>query len=403
MFRHLPAVKISFHLSAVLLPYCGIFQICPVKADCQSNLVRHKPFFQQSKSKHICHLFYNQLRLFVFIRALQHLPGTYAVVARLIRFHVCNRAGLPTPGMVNEELRIHPEQLIKQFFIVEIICPAVGTPRDIPHSIQPMFLQFFGIPPADPPEIRKRAVVPKHMAVTRFVQFRNPRAVFVRFGVLSHNVHCNLAKVQICADADGRCNACCFQNIKNNRSGKLARRLPVKIKIIRHIYKHLVNRVNMDILWLNIFQVNLVNVGVASNVVRHTRDSDNIIQLQLRRFRQCVPVAGFPLENMIRGMAQTFPVDFLHPPHHLKQTRPPRYAVGFQRGRDSKTNGFVCTALICNNKICRHRVKPPFQAFHRSIKRFAVNRDIKAFFSVHTNPLSQKIQPQTKNVYSYIF
>ena len=72
---------------------------------------------------------------------------------------------------------------------------------------------------------------------------------------------------------------------------------------------------------------------------------------------------------------------------HLKQPRPARNAIGFQRWCYSKTDSLVCSALICHHQIGVQRVKPPLPALNGSIEALEVNCDIEPLLHALVPPL----------------
>ncbi|MPN20901.1 hypothetical protein SDC9_168280 [bioreactor metagenome] len=75
------------------------------------------------------------------------MTGADAVGFRPVRLDIRYGAGLPAPGMVNKQLGIDPEQLVKSFLVTD------GATRHIAHGKKPVGLQLFRIAFAYTPKI----------------------------------------------------------------------------------------------------------------------------------------------------------------------------------------------------------------------------------------------------------
>ena len=135
MLGDLPAIAISGHRAAVALTAAWVVQILPVVAHGEYQLVGHQPFVHQIQGQGVRHLPHHQPGFLEVVGTLQDLPGDDTFVLRLIGFHVRNSAGLPAPGMVDQNLRIDAEQPVQQFLAVVISRFADGTPGDVAHGI----------------------------------------------------------------------------------------------------------------------------------------------------------------------------------------------------------------------------------------------------------------------------
>ena len=161
-------------------PPLGIGKILPVVAHCQGELVGHQSMVHQIQYQEICHLLHHQPCLFRRVWGFQHLARPHAVCGGSIGFDISDGARLPPPGVVNEQLRIHPKELVEQFLVVVVLSPAQGAPGNVAHGVQPLLFQLFGVPPANPPEIGERTMGPEVAAVAHLVQTGNANPIFVR-------------------------------------------------------------------------------------------------------------------------------------------------------------------------------------------------------------------------------
>ena len=113
-------------------------------------------------------------------------------------------------------------------------------------------------------------MVPKLFPVRHLVYLRNANPVLVRRDMLCHYVHGYLAEIQVCADTCCCRNARILKHITDNGSCKLVSRHLVCAEIGRYIHKHLVDRIYVNILWSNIFQVYLIYASAVFYVEGHS-------------------------------------------------------------------------------------------------------------------------------------
>ena len=81
-------------------------------------------------------------------------------------------------------------------------------------------------------------------------------------------------------------------------------------------------------------------------------------------FAVFIPRKQFPAECLI----EPFLVDFLDSLHDLEQSGASGNTIGFQRGRDRKTDRFLGAGFVCNDEICCQSVKMPVNALDRGVK-----------------------------------
>ena len=178
------------------------------------------------------------------LRGLKDLPGTDTVRLRPIGFYVGDPAGLPAPGVVDQQLGVDAKQLIEQRLVIVFPGLPDGAPGDISHGIDADGLELFGIAFSHPPEVGQRAMHPKLSAVAHFIQLRDPDTALIRRDVFGHDVHSDLAKIEVCADLRGRGDPRCAQHIKDHGSCQFPRRHVILPKVTGGVDHHLINGVD---------------------------------------------------------------------------------------------------------------------------------------------------------------
>ena len=112
MLWDLPPIRISGDGPMIPPPAFRVLQVFTVISHGQCQLLRHQPLIHQVQSKLVRHFAHNQSGLGKGIRLLQHLAGAEAVELRFVSLDVRNGAGLPAPGMIDQQLRIDPKELV---------------------------------------------------------------------------------------------------------------------------------------------------------------------------------------------------------------------------------------------------------------------------------------------------
>ena len=77
-----------------------------------------------------------------------------------------------------------------------------------------------------------------------------------------------------------------------------------------------------------------------------------------------IPRQEFPAERLV----ESFLIDFLDSLHDLKQSGASGNTIGFQRGRDRKTDRFLGARFVCDDKICCQSVKMSVNALDLGVK-----------------------------------
>ncbi len=253
--------------------------------------------------------------------------------------------------MVDEQLRVHAEEPVQQLLVVELAGSPEAAPGDVAHRVQPVFLQFPGSAPADPPEIGERPVIPELFAITLFVELRDAHAVLVRVHVLRADVHRHFAQVQIGPDSRGRRDPGLAVHFLHELLRELARRHAVSFKVGGGVDHHFVDGIDMDVLRRDELQVDVVDPRAVFHVEGHARPRGDEIDLH---FAPRSPLA----------------VDFLHALHDFKQAGPPRDPERFQSRRNCEADRLLRAALVRHDKARRQRIQASLPAFHRGVKGF---------------------------------
>ena len=311
MLRNSPPIVVCSHRSLISLPDIRILQTASVISYRQYHLIRYQPLIHQLQRHLLRHFLYHQPGLSEIICALQHLPGAHTAVFRFIGLDILHSARFPAPCMVNQKFCIYSKHLIEQIFIVIVVSPSQRTTGNISHRIDSLIFQLSGIASSHPPKIRQRSVAPQKPAVAHLVQLCNPHSELVRRQMLGYDIHSNLGKIQISADSRRGRNTRSLQHIPHYLRRQLPCRYLVGIQIMRRIYKHLVNRIHMNILRRHIFQINIVNTPAVFQIERHPRRRRYKIHLQYRHIFQLDCMGRSPCEFLPRSFLLPFCINFL--------------------------------------------------------------------------------------------
>ena len=352
----LPSIAVGGDFASVAASDFWICQVVPVVADGEGHLIGNQPFFNQFQREQIRHLPDDQPSFVKIIGALEHLPGTDAVVFRPVGFDQIDGGGFPAPGMVDEQLGIDAEQLIQKIFVMIILLFAKGAAGDIAHGIKSDGLQLFLITASDSPEIRKRPVIPQKSPVCHLIQLCNAHAVSVRLHMLCHDVHGHFAQIQIGADSGRSSDPGRIQDVLHDFCGQFPGGHPVRIQIVGHIQEHFVDGIHMDIFGRDVFQVGIVDSGAVLNIESHPGRSGNVGKLQLRMFckrRGMIRRAG---KLPVRGLSSSPGVHFFYFLYDFKKPCPAGDAVSLQGGGHGKTDGLLCPFGVCHHQMSGKRV-----------------------------------------------
>ena len=239
------------------------------------------------------------------------------------------------------------------------------------------------------PEIRQRAVVPQQIPIGLLVQLCNADAIFVCWNVLCHNVHGQLCKVEVGADACRCGDAGVVQHLPHHGHGKLMGAHVVIGQIARHINENLVDGVGVDIRRGHIFEVGLVDLGGHIQIPLHPGRRNDVAQPQRRVCVQGIGIergAGKVIFAVLSpdclflpdGGLQPLGVDLFHPLNGFKQPCSAGYLVSFQGGRHRKADGLFGAGGVRHHQIGGQGVEMAVYALHRGIETFQVDCQISA-------------------------
>ena len=84
-------------------------------------------------------------------------------------------------------------------------------------------------------------MLPQQTAVGHFRQLGDTNAMLVRFDMLGHDVHGNLAEVQVWTDPRRSGNPCGLQHVQDDLPGQLTGGELIGIQVVGHIHEHFVD------------------------------------------------------------------------------------------------------------------------------------------------------------------
>ena len=285
--------------------------------------------------------------------------------------------------MIDEQLRIHTEQLIEA--VAAVGARLERKPGKLPHGINALMGQLFCDSRAHPPEIRQGSVIPQLPAIGHFVQVRHPHSILVRGDVLGHNVHCHLAEVQVGPHPCRGRDACGIDDFQNQLFCQPPGIHMVELQVGGGIDKHLINGIDMNVLRRHILEINLIDVAAVLHIVCHSGRGHDVIQFLFRVAFQLHIVTGAACKGFSRRPLLPQGVDLTHPLNHFKESGPAGNAVSLQRGCHRQADGFFRPAGVRHHQIGGQRVQFPLHALHGSVKGFEINGDI---LPVHTGGTS---------------
>ena len=96
--------------------------------------------------------------------------------------------------------------------------------------------------------------------------------------MLCHNVHRNLAKIQVFADPCGRGDSGRAQYIQNDPLGERPGSAPIRFQIGGGVNEYFVNGIDMDILGRDVFQIYIVNPRAVHHIMLHAGRRNDIVE-----------------------------------------------------------------------------------------------------------------------------
>ena len=367
VLRHLAAIVVCCDIAMVVVTNVRVRQRLDVIAYCQHQLVCNETFAHKVESNGIRHLLDNDPCFLECVGFCKHLSAAQRIGLRSIGFHIVHRDRFPSPGMVDKEFRIHTKEFVEQSLTL------YGTESHIAHGVHTILSKFLCYAFAHTPELGDWGIVPQLFPVTHLIEFRNAHTVLVSRSLLCHDVHGYLAEVKVCADAGSSRYPGILQDITYHGHGKFMCRHPVCVKVSRHVHKDLVDGINVNILWSDVFQVYLIDTCAVFNVFGHARRGSNVVNFPIFVNFEFLVLPRLSRQATERALVPSLIVNFTQPLHNLKQTCPSSNAVGFEGRGNGQTDSLLCPAHVCHNKIGGERIETTFYAFHGSEERFQVD------------------------------
>ena len=251
----------------------GIVTGTVVVADMNDDTVRHQIFGDQFDTQLIGHFPDDQAGLFIIIGFGQDLTGLHRMADRCEGLDPGHGTGLQSPGVVDQELRVDTEKLIKELFVGQ------GHGGNIPHGKDALGREGPGGAAADLPEIGQGHMVPEQEPVGHGRQLGDPYAVRVGLHAFGNDIHGDLGQVHIGADAAGRGDAGGGEDIPDHGHGQFMGRHAVKGQVVGDIDKNFIHGIHMDIFRRYIFQINPIDPGSTAGVFCHLGNSGYIVDL----------------------------------------------------------------------------------------------------------------------------
>ena len=262
-----------------------------------------------------------------------------------------------------------------------------GKPCQVPHGIDAVRFQPLDGAGTGHPEIRQGSVIPQQIPIGLLIQFRNADTIFVCRDVLCHNVHGQLCKVEVSADACRCGDAGVVQHLPHHGHGKFMGAHVIIRQIARHINENLVDGVGVNVCRGHIFEVGLVDLGGHIQIPLHPGRCNNVTQPQCRVCVQGVGIergAGKVIFAVLSpdclflpdGGLQPLGIDLPDTLDGFKQPRSAGYLVGFQGGRYRKADGLFGAGGVCHHQIGGQGVEMTVYALHRGIETFQVDCQI---------------------------
>ena len=121
-------------------------------------------------------------------------------------------------------------------------------------------------------------MVPEQAAIAHLVELGDAGPIRAGGYVLGNDIHRDLGKVEVCAEADRGRDARLGQNVRDEHGGELVCRHAGRAQVARHVDEDLVDGVNVDVLGSDMTQVYLVNLRTALQVESHAWRGDDIVE-----------------------------------------------------------------------------------------------------------------------------
>ena len=171
-------------------------------------------------------------------------------------------------------------------------------PSHLTHGVDTIHRQFLRNTASHSPELRDRTIIPEFATIRHFIQFGNTHTILVSRHLLGHYIHRHLTKIHVRTDACRCRDARLFQYIADHLHRQLMCRHLISSQVGRHIHDHLVNRIHMNILRGNVFQIDAVNLRAYLDIVCHLWRGGDIVYSPVWMLLQFYVRCGFACQAM---------------------------------------------------------------------------------------------------------
>ena len=168
---------------------------------------------------------------------------------------------------------------------------------------------------------------PEVFAIAHFVQLRDAHAVSVRLNMLGVDIHSDFREIEVRADTCRGCDARACQHVADDCVGKLPRGHAVGFQVIRRVDKHLVDRIDMNVLGCEILQIDAVNLRADLHIARHARLGDDKIHIHRGIVIEKILEVRASRELALGRFGKPQGVDLFELLVHLEQPCPARNTV----------------------------------------------------------------------------
>ena len=200
----------------------------------KSHGFRNQSTVRKLQTKSVRHLLHHQTAFLVGIVPRQYLSAGNGAVFRTVCLDIRHGHAFPSPGMIDQKLRVHAEHPVKRVLV---------RLRHVLHGQKPQASQAVHRSPSDPPEIRQRPVLPQGLPIQLLCQKTD---MILR--MLCRNVQRHLCQIQVRPDSRRRRYSGLSLHILHDRYGKLPGGHSIHVQVIGHIQKGFINGIDMDVL-----------------------------------------------------------------------------------------------------------------------------------------------------------
>ena len=211
------------------------------------------------------HLAQHHARLLELVVPREHLAAPDGVGARPVRLDLLDGAGLDSPGMVDEQLRVDAKLVVEHLLGEQRHLAQAARPhrREAPRESRPYA-----------PYVGDGAVRPDEALEALLVELPD-----VVRGVLCRDVERHLGEKEVGPDARRGADSRLAAHERDELDGQLAWRPPVKGKVGPHVHEALVDRVHVDVLRREVPEVEGVDLRGNLHVAPHARAGHLVVDV----------------------------------------------------------------------------------------------------------------------------